>query len=112
MIFTARLSDLLSSSLLTHRSREDCQAALEDVHELSAILHPFLDHYADLVMHLEDQVYDVHVCIPIPLVHAGRPGRPPFLISKAQIETLTELGYSYAKIARMFGVSERTLRWR
>lgn len=63
-------------------------------------------------MHLEDQVYDVHVRIPIPLVHTGRPGRPPFLISKAQIETLTELGYSYAKIARMFGVSERTLRRR
>ena len=60
-------------------------------------------------MHLEDKVCDAHVRIPIPLVHTGRPGRPPFLISKAQIETLTELRYSYAKTARMFGVSERTL---
>lgn len=31
------------------------------------------------------------------------------MISKAHVEILTELGYSYAKIARMFGVSERTL---
>ena len=59
LVFTARLSDLFSSSLLTHQSREDCQAALKDVDELSAILHTFLDHYADLVMHLEDQTYDV-----------------------------------------------------
>ena len=107
LFITAHLSDLFSSSLLTRQSRNDCQAALEDVHELSAVLHSYLDHYADLVMQLEDQVYDVH--IPIPLLHTGRAGRPAFLISKAQIEVLTELGYSYAKIARMFGVSERTL---
>ena len=40
-------------------------------------------------MHLEDQVYDVHVCIPIPLVRTGRPGRPPFLISKAYPSYIT-----------------------
>ena len=31
------------------------------------------------------------------------------MLSKVQIETLIELGYNYGTIARMFGVSERTL---
>ena len=83
MVFTARLSDLFSSSLLTYQSREDCQAALEDVQELSAILHPFLDQYAYLVMHLEDQMFAVHVRIPIPQIHTERTGCQPFLINKA-----------------------------
>ena len=32
-----------------------------------------------------------------------------FLISKSQIEVLSDLGYSYARMARIFGVSDRTL---
>ena len=104
---SARLTDLSSSTLLTQQSREDCQAALEDIHTLSSILHAYLEHYTDLVMRLEDRFHEV--CIPIPLVHTGRAGRPLFLISKSQIEVLSDLGYSYARMARIFGISERTL---
>ena len=71
---SARLTDLSSSTLLTQQSREDCQAALEDIHTLSSILHAYLEHYTDSVMRLEDRFHEV--CIPIPLVHTGRAGRP------------------------------------
>ena len=77
---------------------------MEDTYDLLAILHSHLDHFTDLVMQLEDRACDAHISIPF--LHTGRPGRPPFVISKSQIEVLTELGYSYAT---MFGVSERTL---
>ena len=99
--------DLSSSSLVTQQLREDCQGGLEDINDLLTILHSYLEHFTEMVMHLEDRACDVHISTP--LFYTGRPGRPPFMISKSQIELLTELGYRYAKIATMFGVSERTL---
>ena len=106
-VFTGRLNDLCSSSLLAVEAREDCEAALMDVNDLLCILHSFLDHYTDLVMQLEDQECYAHVMIPT--IQTGRAGRPPFSISQSQIEVLVELGYSYAQIARMLGISDRTL---
>lgn len=58
-------------------------------------------------MQLEDRFHNL--CIPIPLVHTGRVGRPMFWISKSQIEVLSDIGYTYARMARIFGASERTL---
>ena len=39
----------------------------------------------------------------------GFRGRPAYIISKVQLETLIELGFDYNTIARMLGVSERTI---
>ena len=44
-----------------------------------------------------------------PVTQAGARGRPTITISQAQIEVLVEIGFNYRTIARMFGVSERTL---
>jgi hypothetical protein len=49
------------------------------------------------------------VRIQCPVSRSGAPGRPSIIISKAQIEILIELGYNYTTIARMFGMSPRTL---
>ena len=42
-------------------------------------------------------------------MQSGTRGRPFLFVTKDQIETLMEFGYTYTKIAGMFGVSERTL---
>ena len=47
--------------------------------------------------------------IQCPVTRDGTPVRPSIIISKAQIETLIDLGYNYTTIARMFGISSRTL---
>ena len=41
-----------------------------------------------------------------------RPGRPKIFISRSQIESLFELGFTYARIAKMLSISERTLQRR
>ena len=73
----------------------------------SLIYIPFLDLYTDLVMQLEDQ--ECYAQVLIPAIQTGRAGRPPFSVSQSQIEVLVELGYSYAQLARMLGISDRTL---
>ena len=62
-------------------------------------------------MELEDVSYRQHniLLMGSPRLRCGAAGRPSFLISKAQLETLIEMGFSYSTIARMFGVSERTI---
>ena len=42
----------------------------------------------------------------------GAPGRPRLVVSKDQIESLQEIGFTWAKIATMLGVSRSTLRRR
>ena len=40
------------------------------------------------------------------------PGRPKMFVSKEQLESLFELGFTYAKVAKMLCMSERTLQRR
>lgn len=61
-----------------------------------------------MAMEIEDVTSGPDTLIRFPVTRAGTPGRPS-IISKAQIEILIELGYNHATIARMFGISQRTL---
>jgi len=49
------------------------------------------------------------VSILCPSQWSGGPGRPRAIISEDQLSRLIEMGFSYTKIAKMFGVSARTL---
>ena len=47
--------------------------------------------------------------IPTHLSHTGAPGRPSIIIPKELLEELRGLGFAWAKIATMFGVSRWTI---
>ena len=82
---------------------------LQDLNQLSNILHDLVQYYGERAIEIEDLCSGPSRVIQCPVTQTQLPGRPSLTISKAQIETLIELGYSYSTIARMFGVSERTL---
>lgn len=84
----------------------ECSPILQDLNQLTAILHHFARLYSDKATEIEDATSGPHILIRCPLSRTGTPGRPLIMISKAQIETLIELGYSYVSIARMFGIKE------
>ncbi len=46
---------------------------------------------------------------PVTVRHSGRPGRPAYEITCETLELLRDLGFSWAKVAKMFGVSQRTI---
>jgi hypothetical protein len=64
---------------------------------------------SDNVLQIEDLSNGPDRILQSLVLRNGLRGRPPFVISKVQLETLIELGYTYSTIARMYGVSERTL---
>ena len=45
-------------------------------------------------------------------LHHRGPGRPKIFVSRDQIESLFELGFTYAKVAKLLSMSERTLQRR
>ena len=49
------------------------------------------------------------VSIVLPTARRG-PGRPKMFVSRAQLESLFELGFTCAKVAKMLCMSERTLQ--
>ena len=59
-------------------------------------------------MDAEDLFSGPDLLLQCPVTQTGAPGSPR-IISQAQIEALVEIGFNYRTIARMFGVSERTL---
>lgn len=103
-----RIEDVSRRLHFSQQLQDEHEQTLEDLHALSAILHEYLYYYLDYLMEIEDSSQN-RVAIPQVIAMTGRPGRPVTVITKAQIETLIELGYTYARIARMFGMSERTL---
>lgn len=108
-IYAGRVEDLHHSSLLSVSLQSECRTVLQDLNQLSTILHDFVQYYGECAMEIEDVCSGPSRVIQCPVTQTQLPGRPSFMISKAQIETLIELGYNYSTIARMFGVSERTL---
>ena len=92
----------------------DCERTVADLTSLSALLYEYIQVYSERIMELEDlSVSHENACIPVTVMRSGTRGRPFLFITKDQIEVLMEFGYTYTKIAGMFGVSERTLlrRW-
>ena len=65
--------------------------------------------YSDKAIDIEDTSSRPDSIIQCPVHQNGSHGWPAYVISKVQLQTLIELGYSYSMIARMFGVSERTI---
>ena len=64
--------------------------------------------YSENAAKMEDS-FNCDRCIQLLVTRSGFRGRPAYIISKAQLETLIELGFNYSAIARMLGVSERTI---
>lgn len=97
----------------THPLNADCESVLQDLALLSTKLYHYAEHYAERIMDLEDLSLQpsegISGVLPCPTIQRGTVGRPPYLINKPQIEALIDAGFSYATIARMFGVSERTI---
>ena len=82
---------------------------MQDLNQLSSILHAFVQLYSDNALQIEDFSNGRDRILQCSVLRSGLRGRPPYVISKVPLETLIELGYNYSTIARMYGVSERTL---
>ena len=104
-----RVEDIHYSSLSSISLRTECADVIQDVSQLIAILHEFAHFYSERAMEVEDLSSGPDLLLPCPVTRTGAPGRPTIIISQAHIETLVEMGFNYRTIARMFGVSHRTL---
>ena len=65
--------------------------------------------YGENALQIEDSSNGPDRLLQCVVSQNGSRGQPAYIISKVQLETLIELGFNYSTIARMFGVSERTL---
>lgn len=98
-------------SALTIVSR---QLPLEAENQLTDDLLLAIIEFQRIISHLEEHFNNFEeerlhfVC---PVGGEGR-GRPKLVIPKEQLEGLRSLGFSWAAISRMLGVSERTIRRR
>ena len=103
------MEDIHYSSLSSTSLRTECAVVMQDISQLMAILHEFAHFYNERAMEIEDLSSGPDLLLQCPVTQTGAPGRPTIIISQAQIETLVEMGFNYSTIARMFGVSQRTL---
>lgn len=106
MLFSGRLEEVQSST----PSSQEVARNLQDLTVLSSILQDFATSYANRAVDLEDSYCGPGtITIACPVLRTGRPGRPSVIISEEQLATLLDLGFTYATMAAMFGISERTL---
>ena len=108
-IFIGRVEDIRHSQLSSTSLQRECTTILQDLQQLSCILHEFVQLYGENALQIEDSLNGPDRLLQCPVTQNGLRGRPAYIISKVQLETLIELGFNYTTIARMFGVSERTL---
>ena len=104
-----RVEDIQRSQLPSSSLQIECNSVLRDLAQLSSILHHYVECYSDKAIEIEDTSSRPDSIIQCPVRQNGVRGRPAYVVSKVQLETLIELGYNYSTIARMFGVSERTI---
>ena len=70
----------------------------------------------DMVEHFEaisigpDNMQNAGARVILETTRTGTPGRPPYVIPRAQIEAMVDLGLNYEQMAQILGVSSRTLR--
>ena len=108
-VFIGRVEDVRQSQLSSTSLQAECATILQDLHHLTSILHEFVQLYGENALQIEDSLNGPDRLLPCVVNQSGSRGRPAYIISKVQLETLIELGFNYSTIARMFGVSERTL---
>lgn len=101
-----RIEDLQRCTL-TSSVEIDCVSTIHDLQALSSVLHQYSVYYSDRITNIEDNSSEFNLHCPV--LRSGDPGRPSFLISKSLIEALIDLGFTYSKMAKILGVSERTL---
>ena len=97
----------------------DSQEAVEDLWTLFNMVQRKLTPYIDLLN--SNQRDDIPSILngslassvsTVLLPARSGPGRPKMFVSRAQLESLFELGFTYAKVAKMLCMSERTLQRR
>ena len=91
---------------------------LPDLWTLFSMVQQKLTPYADLLSSSQSQdcqsslngslASTVSIALPV----RNGPGRPKMFVSRAQLESSFELGFTYAKVAKMLCISERTLQRR
>ena len=94
---------------------EDNNQTVKDLYTLINIVQLKVAPYIEIVN--SNQTTDAHSCVNgslasmVASVRSGR-GRPKIFVSKDQLESLFELGFTYVKVAKMLCISERTLQRR
>lgn len=108
-LYAGRVEDTLYSQLSSPSLQSECIDVIYDINQLSSVLHEFVHMYGEHAIQIEDLCNSPDLMMQCPVTQNHLPGRPAFIISRIQLETLIDLGYSYSTISRMFGVSQRTL---
>ena len=108
-VFIGRVVDIRHSQLSSSSLQTECTTTRQDLHQLSYILHEFVQLYGENALQIEDSSNGPDRLLQCLVTPNGLRGRPAYIISKVQLETLIDLGFNCGTIARMFGVSERTL---
>lgn len=108
-MLTGRVEDVQRSQLSSLSFRAECTSVLQDLRHLSSILHEYVHLYGENALQIEDSFNCCDRSIQLLVSRNGFRGRPAYIISKVQLETLVELGFNYHTIARILGVSERTI---
>ena len=103
-----RVENLRQSQLPSSSLQIECASVLSDLAQLSSVLHSYVQCYSDKAIDIEERSSHPDSIIQCQVQNGSR-GRPTYVISIVQLETLIELGYSYSTIARVFGVSERMI---
>ena len=74
---------------------------LHDLNHLSSVLREFVNRFGERAMQIEDVQNSPDMTIRCSVRQNNSPGRPAFIISRVQLETLIDLGYTYSTISRM-----------
>ena len=84
---------------------------LDDIIVIIQALDENTNHYYRLMAELEqDRSMSLNTATCPVHLRAYQPGRPKYFIAKSAIESMMLLGYKYEEMARVLGVSVRTLR--
>ena len=84
---------------------------LDDIIVIIQALDENTNHYYRLMAELEqDRSRSLNKATCPVHLRAHQPGRPKYFIAKSAIESMMLLGYKYEEMARVLGVSVRTLR--
>jgi hypothetical protein len=92
------------------REDEISHEIVEKLQNLIGQYEQFTRRYRDVIQNLQEQETDNRFrCQNEPAFGENLRGRPRFRVTKAQIESLREIGFSWTKIAELIGVSRVTL---
>ena len=77
--------------------------------ELMGMYQRMLEHYDETLNALSIQQQEGQRCLTAATLPASGRGRPRYLVRKEQLIFLKELGFSWARVALMLGISRSTL---